>query len=161
MGKIKPPVTAAVRALRQAGVDFADHPYTYLEGGGTAQFCRETGADEHTVIKTLVMQDENAKPLLMLMHGDKQVSTKELARQIDAKAIIPCDAKAAQRHTGYKVGGTSPFGTLHPLPVYCESSISGLPRVFINGGKRGYIISLNTQHLLAVLKPRLVTVARD
>lgn len=161
MGKQKGPITAAIRALRQAGVGFEGHPYTYMENGGTAQFCHETGAPEHAVIKTLIMQDEDAKPLIVLMHGDKQVSTKALARHIDAKSVAPCEAKIAEKHSGYKVGGTSPFGVRQDMPVYCEASIGELKRIYINGGKRGYIISLETADMLAILKPQLVRIARD
>ncbi len=158
MAKKKEPITPAVRALRQAGIDFQGHLYHYEAGGGTAQFAREFAVDEHQVIKTLVMQDENANPLIVLMHGDREVSTKALARHLGRKSIQPCDPSAAQRYTGYQVGGTSPFGTRCPLPVYCESTIFALERVYINGGKRGYIISLATPGMLALLQPELVEV---
>ncbi|MBK1733550.1 aminoacyl-tRNA deacylase [Thiococcus pfennigii] len=160
MAKAKEPVTQAVRALRAAGVAFEGHPYAYVEGGGTAQFAREAGVDEHLVIKTLIMEDEAARPLIALMHGDRQVSAQALARQIGAKRVLPCAPAVAERHTGYKVGGTSPFGTRQRMPVYCEAGIAGLPRIYINGGKRGYIISLATQDLLALLAPTLVEMAQ-
>lgn len=161
MAKHKQPVTAAVRALRQAGVPFDNHPYDYIEDGGTARFAAETGVDEHLVLKTLVMEDENGNPLLVLMHGDRQVSTKALARQIGAKSIQPCDPKMADRHSGYQVGGTSPFGTRHTMPVYCEESIAALPRIYVNGGRRGYIISMKATQLMRVLRPRMVNAARE
>lgn len=160
MGAKKEPATQAVRVLRAAGVEFDGHPYTYVDGGGTAQFAREHGVDEHLVIKTLVMEDEHANPLIVLMHGDREVATGLLARAIGVKRVRPCDPKTADRHSGYQVGGTSPFGTRRAMPVYCEATIAELPRIYINGGKRGYIISLNTQDALAVLRPNLVRVTR-
>jgi len=160
MAAKKEPATQAVRALRAAGVEFDGHPYTYVDGGGTAQFAREHGVDEHLVIKTLVMEDEHANPLIVLMHGDREVATGLLARAIGVKRVRPCDPKTADRHSGYQVGGTSPFGTRRAMPVYCEATIAELPRIYINGGKRGYIISLNTQDALAVLRPNLVRVTR-
>jgi Cys-tRNA(Pro) deacylase len=160
MGAKKEPVTQAVRVLRAAGVEFHGHPYHYVDGGGTAQFAREHGVDEHLVIKTLIMEDENANPLIVLMHGDREVATGLLARAIGAKRVRPCDPKTADRHSGYQVGGTSPFGTRRAMPVYCEATIAEHPRIYINGGKRGYIISLNTQDALAVLRPTLVHVAQ-
>ena len=159
--KPKLPVTAAVRTLREAGVAFADHPYTYVEAGGTAQFARESGVDEHLVIKTLIMEDDDGRPLIMLMHGDRQVSTRALARELGVKSIRPCDPKVADRHSGYQVGGTSPFGTRHRMPVYCQASIARLPRIYINAGRRGYIISLATTDLLRVLQPQLVDATQD
>jgi len=160
MGAKKEPATQAVRVLRAAGVEFDGHPCTYVDGGGTAQFAREHGVDEHLVIKTLVMEDEHANPLIVLMHGDREVATGLLARAIGVKRVRPCDPKTADRHSGYQVGGTSPFGTRRAMPVYCEATIAELPRIYINGGKRGYIISLNTQDALAVLRPNLVRVTR-
>lgn len=150
-----------MRILRRAGVPFQDHPYDYVEGGGTARFAAETGVDEHLVLKTLVMEDENGEPLIVLMHGDRQVSTKALARQLGVKSVRPCASKTAEKHTGYQVGGTSPFGTRRPLQVCCEQSVAALPRVYINGGRRGYIISMEASELLRVLQPRLVKTARD
>jgi Cys-tRNA(Pro) deacylase len=159
MSKPKEPVTQAVRVLRRHQVPFEGHPYDYVEGGGTGQFAREQGVDEHLVIKTLIMEDDQGRPLIVLMHGDRQVSTKALARRLGVKSIQPCDPKTADRHSGYQVGGTSPFGTRHPMPVYCQESIAALPRLYINGGRRGYIISLAGADLLRVLRPTLVDVA--
>jgi Cys-tRNA(Pro) deacylase len=153
-------MTQAVRVLRAAGVDFEGHPYTYVDGGGTAQFARELGVDEHLVVKTLIMEDEQANPMIVLMHGDCQVSTRELARQIGVKQVRPCAPKVADRHSGYQVGGTSPFGTRRRMPVYCEAGIAEMPRIYINGGKRGFIIDLRTADLLRVLDPRLVSIVQ-
>lgn len=160
MGKQKGPVTQAVRVLRVAGVAFEGHPYRYLDGGGTGQFAREQGVDEHAVIKTLIMEDDTGAPLVMLMHGDRQVSLRELARQIGVRQVRPCRPEVADRHSGYQVGGTSPFGTRRAMPVYCEASVLDLPRIFINGGKRGYIVSMAAGDLARVLKPMLVSVAQ-
>jgi Cys-tRNA(Pro) deacylase len=157
--KEKAPVTAAVRALRAAGVPFTDHPYAYEEKGGTAVSSRELGVDEHCVVKTLVMEDESKNPLIVLMHGDRQVSTKELARTIGVKTISPCSPEAALRHTGYMVGGTSPFGTRKALPVYMEETILALPRIYINGGKRGYLVGVDPKEAARVLSPKPVRVA--
>ena len=159
MAKEKTPVTAAVRALRAAGVRFSDHLYSYEEKGGTAVSSRELKVDEHCVIKTLVMEDDAKQPLLMLMHGDRQVSTKELARQIGARSVEPCRPEVAQKHTGYLVGGTSPFGTRRQLPVYVEESILSLPLLYINGGKRGYLVGLTPAELQRVVQPTPVRVA--
>ena len=160
VGRQKEPVTAAVRVLRAAGVAFEGHPYRYVPAGGTAQFAGEHGVDEHAVIKTLIMEDDQCQPLIVLMHGDRQVSLRELARQVGARQVQPCAPAVADRHSGYQVGGTSPFGTRRSMPVYCESSITDLPRIYVNGGKRGYIISLATTELLRVLQPTLVQVAQ-
>ncbi|MFD2112853.1 Cys-tRNA(Pro) deacylase [Thiorhodococcus fuscus] len=159
MKPAKEPVTQAIRVLRAAKVPFEGHPYKYVDGGGTAQFAEEMGVDEHLVIKTLIMEDEKGNPLIVLMHGDRQVSTQALARTVGVKRIAPCDPKVADRHSGYQVGGTSPFGTRHAMPVYCEQGIATLPRIYINGGKRGYIISLDTQDALRLLQPTLVEMA--
>jgi Cys-tRNA(Pro) deacylase len=153
MGRDKTPVTPAIRQLRAAKVDFADHPYTYEEKGGTAVSARELGVEEHCVIKTLVMEDECKNPLIVLMHGDMQVSTKELARTIGAKLVTPCSPDTAQRHSGYLVGGTSPFGMRRQMAVYMEEGISRLERIYINGGKRGYLISMVPSELIRVLNP--------
>lgn len=158
MAKEKTPVTAAVRHLRAEKVTFRDHLYAYEEKGGTAASSRELGVDEHAVIKTLVMEDENRKPLIVLMHGDLQVSTKELARVLGVKQVSPCSADVAQKQSGYLVGGTSPFGTRHQMPVYMEDSIATLSKIYINGGKRGYLVEIDPAELVRVLKPRLVTV---
>jgi Cys-tRNA(Pro) deacylase len=155
----KAPVTQAIRALRAAKVAFEDHPYSYIDGGGTAQFAREHGVDEHLVVKTLIMEDDRGNPMIVLMHGDRQVSTQALARAIGVKRVQPCAPAIADKHSGYQVGGTSPFGTRRAMPVYCESGIVALPRIYINGGKRGYIISVATADALALLKPTLVEMA--
>jgi len=160
MGAKKGPVTQAVRALRKAGISFDDHPYDYVASGGTARSAAEIGIDEHLMIKTLIMEDEAANPMIVLMHGDREVSTRALARELGVKHIRPCDARTADRHSGYQVGGTSPFGTRRAMPVYCESGITELPRIYINGGKRGYIISLETQDALHLLGARVVSIAR-
>ena len=161
MSKEKAPVSAAVRTLRAAGVAFTDHVYEYEEKGGTAVSARELGVDEHCVVKTLVMEDENKSPLVVLMHGDKQVSTKELARCLGVKTIQPCSPDTANRHTGYVVGGTSPFGMRKQMPVYMEKTILGLDRIYINGGKRGYLVGVAPADVARVLAPELVSVAID
>jgi Cys-tRNA(Pro) deacylase len=161
MSKEKVPVTPAVRALRAAGVAFTDHLYRYEDKGGTAVSARELGLDEHAVVKTLIMEDDARRPLIVLMHGDRQVSVRELARAMGARGVTPCTPEAAQRHTGYLVGGTSPFGTKKPLPVYLEESILALPKVYLNGGKRGYLVGLEPKELVRVLVPTLVNVAID
>lgn len=156
----KEPVTQAVRVLRAAGVAFEGHLYDYQEHGGTAHSARALGVDEHLVIKTLIMEDEAGNPMIVLMHGDREVATGLLARAIGVKRVSPCDPKTADRHSGYQVGGTSPFGTHRAMPVYCEAGIAALPRIYINGGKRGYLVSLATADALRLLAPRLVQVAR-
>ena len=158
MAKVKSPVTAAIRVLRQAGVPFGEHPYHYEEKGGTAVSARELGVDEQSVIKTLIMEDETRAPLVVLMHGNLQVSTRELARAIGAKTISPCTPETAQRHSGYLVGGTSPFGTKKQMPVYLEESVLALPLIYINGGSRGFLVSMPPSELVRVLKPVLVKV---
>jgi Cys-tRNA(Pro) deacylase len=158
MSKDKGSVTSAVRALREAGVEFTEHPYKYEDRGGTAVSARELKVDEHAVVKTLVMEDEDKKPLIILMHGDREVSTKELARIAGVKRIVPCTPETATRHTGYMVGGTSPFGTRKVLPVYMEDTILALPRIYINGGKRGYLVGIDPKELVRTLKPVLVKV---
>lgn len=158
MAKEKPPVTTAIRQLRSEKVNFTDHLYTYEEKGGTDSSSRELGVDEHSVIKTLVMEEDAGQPLIVLMHGDRQVSTKELARIISVKQISPCSPDTAQKHTGYLVGGTSPFGTRHQMPVYMEKTVADLERIYINGGKRGYLVGIKPSDLIKVLKPILVTV---
>lgn len=155
----KMPVTPAIRVLRAAGISFTEHPYAYEEKGGTAVSSRELGVPEHAVIKTLVMEDERKVPLIVLMHGDRTVSTKELARQIGARQITPCSPEAAQKHTGYLVGGTSPFGTRKPLPVYMETTIATLEYLYINGGKRGFLVGISPADLITLLKPVAVSVA--
>ena len=150
--------TGAITVLRKHAVAFTEHEYRYEERGGTAVSSRELGVDEHSVIKTLVMEDENKKPLIVLMHGDREVSTKNLARQIGAKTVSPCAPEVAQRHTGYMVGGTSPFGTRKPLPVFMERSIANLDRIYVNGGRRGFLVSMPPGELIRVLSPTLVDV---
>jgi Cys-tRNA(Pro) deacylase len=159
MAHDKTPATPAVRALRQAGVAFTEHPYAYVEHGGTSAFAREAGVDEHLVVKTLVMEDESKRPFVVLMHGDREVSTKELARTLGVKSVRPCAPETAERHSGYMVGGTSPFGLRKPLPVYVEATILDLPEIYINGGKRGFIVGLSPQDLARILKPTPVKVA--
>jgi Cys-tRNA(Pro) deacylase len=150
------PATPAIHFLKQHNVPFTEHSYRYEERGGTAASSRELGVDEHLVIKTLVMEDERKQPLIVLMHGDREVSTKNLARQIGAKTVTPCAPDAAQKHTGYLVGGTSPFGTRKSLPVYLERSIADLDRIYINGGARGFLVSLSPKDLVRVLAPSRV-----
>jgi len=158
MLKQKAPITSAIRQLRAEKIEFTDHLYAYEEKGGTAVSARELGVDEHCVIKTLIMEDETKKPLIILMHGDLQVSTKELSRQIGVKQITPCSPETAQKHSGYQVGGTSPFGTRRPMPVYLEGTIAGLEKIYINGGKRGYLVGMAPSDLVRVLKPVMVHV---
>jgi Cys-tRNA(Pro) deacylase len=148
--------TPAVHQLKQHQVPFTEHEYRYEERGGTAVSSRELGVDEHLIIKTLVMEDERKQPLIVLMHGDREVSTKNLARQIGAKMVTPCAPEAAQKHTGYLVGGTSPFGTRKSLPVYLERSIADLDRIYINGGRRGFLVALSPKDLVRVLSPAFV-----
>jgi Cys-tRNA(Pro) deacylase len=148
--------TPATQWLRAQGVSFTEHVYNYVDHGGTAESARQLGVDEHQVVKTLVMQDEHAQPLIVLMHGDRQVSTKNLARAIGAKSVEPCKPEAAQRHSGYLVGGTSPFGTRKPLPVWVEASVLELPRMLINGGRRGYLLELAPALLVSLLGARPV-----
>ena len=151
--------TPAIHFLRQHGVAFSEHPYRYEVRGGTAVSSRELGVDEHVVIKTLVMEDEQKQPLIVLMHGDREVSTKNLARQIGRKTVTPCAPEVAQKHTGYLVGGTSPFGTRKTMPVCVERSIADLGRVYVNGGRRGFLIALAPADLIRVLSPTLVEAA--
>jgi Cys-tRNA(Pro) deacylase len=158
--KDKSPVTSAVRFLRENQVDFIEHPYKYEEGGGTETAAKAFGVDEHLVIKTLVMEDDQRAPFIVLMHGDKQVSTKTLARVMDVKSVTPCDPYVALKHTGYMVGGISPFGTKKHLPVYVEETILSLPRIFINAGRRGLLVEMSPADLAKVLKPIPVNVAR-
>ncbi|CUA81856.1 MULTISPECIES: Cys-tRNA(Pro) deacylase [Gulbenkiania] len=159
MSKEKIPVTQAIRQLREHGVTFSEHLYKYEERGGTRVSARELGVDEHAVIKTLIMEDEQHHPLIVLMHGDREVGTGMLARQIGVKKVSPCEPKTADRHSGYQVGGTSPFGTRHPMPVYMQASIATLPRIYINGGRRGFLVGMDPADLMRVLTPTLVEVA--
>ena len=159
MAQDKHPTTMAVRVLREHGVAFTHHSYGYEERGGTEVSARELRLDEHAVIKTLIMEDDEKQPLVVLMHGDREVSTKNLARQIGVKTIAPCAPAVADRHSGYQVGGTSPFGTRRSMPVYMERSIAMLPRIYINGGKRGYLVGLDPADAIRVLRPMLVDAA--
>ena len=151
--------TPAIHFLRQHGVTFSEHEYRYEERGGTAVSSRELGVAEHVVIKTLIMEDEQKRPLIVLMHGDQEVSTKNLARQVGCKTVTSCAPDVAQKHTGYLVGGTSPFGTRKPMPVYVERSVADLDRIYINGGRRGFLIALAPAELIRVLTPTLVDVS--
>lgn len=159
MSQDKAPVTPAIRVLRQHKIVFTEHLYDYVEHGGTGESSRQLGVPEHAVVKTLVMEDEGKKPLIVLMHGDCSVSTRNLARQTGRKHIEPCTPDVANKHTGYMVGGTSPLGTKKPIPVYIEKSILALDRILLNGGKRGFLVGLSPQDLLEVLKPTVVEVA--
>jgi Cys-tRNA(Pro) deacylase len=143
--------TPATQWLRRQGVAFSEHPYEYVDHGGTAESARQLGVPEHEVVKTLVMQDEKAQPLVVLMHGDRQVSTKNLARAIGAKSVEPCKPEVAQRHSGYQVGGTSPFGLRKPMPVFVERSVLTLDRILINGGRRGFLVGITPAVLTDVL----------
>ena len=158
MGKDRAPATAAVRELRAHKVEFSNHPYDYEEKGGTAVSARELGVPEHAVVKTLVMEDDAGNPLIVLMHGDRKVSTKELARMIGVKTIAPCNPDTANRHSGYVVGGTSPFGTRKKMPVYMEETILELPRIYVNGGRRGYLVGIDPHEVVRILEPKLVKV---
>ncbi|MCS3394121.1 aminoacyl-tRNA deacylase [Burkholderia thailandensis] len=151
--------TPATQFLRRHGVAFGEHVYEYVDYGGTSESARQLGVDEHAVVKTLVMEDEHAKPLIILMHGDRTVSTKNLARQIGAKRVEPCKPEVANRHSGYLVGGTSPFGTKKAMPVYVESTILDLPSIYLNGGRRGYLVSLAPAVLTTLLSARPVQCA--
>lgn len=158
MAKEKIPVTAATRLLKQSKAAFTSHLYHYEERGGTTVSARELGVDEHQVIKTLVMEDEQRNPLIILMHGDQEVSTKELARSVGVKTISPCNPEIALKHTGYQVGGTSPFATRKTIPVYMEKTIAALPCIYINGGKRGFLVSMSPKDAIDLLQPTLVEV---
>ena len=151
--------TPATQLLREQKVEFTEHPYEYLEHGGAQHSAQVLGFDPFTVVKTLVMQDQDAKPLIVLMHGNRTVSTKNLARQIGAKSVEPCKPEVANRHSGYLVGGTSPFGTRRQMPVYIESSILELPRIAINGGRRGYLVGIDPQVCVRLLDAKPVQCA--
>ncbi|MBS1154643.1 MAG: aminoacyl-tRNA deacylase [Proteobacteria bacterium] len=153
------PVTPAIRVLRQHKVTFTEHLYYYEDKGGTTVSARELGVDEHAVIKTLIMEDERRQPLVVLMHGDCEVSTKNLARFLNVKTISPCAPEVAGKHSGYLVGGTSPFGTKKGMPVYLERSILVLEKIYINGGKRGFLVGMNPLDVQRILQPVLVDVA--
>jgi Cys-tRNA(Pro) deacylase len=153
------PVTMAVRVLRQHQVPFEPHRYSWEPRGGTAASSAALGVDEHSVIKTLIFEDEKKQPLCILMHGDREVSAKGLARSIGKKSVAPCKPEVADRHSGYQVGGTSPFGLKRAMPVYVESSILELPRIYINGGARGFLVAIAPHDLERVLQPTRVEVA--
>ncbi|MBI4755062.1 MAG: Cys-tRNA(Pro) deacylase [Betaproteobacteria bacterium] len=154
------PQTPATQFLRRHGVAFSTHLYDYVEHGGTEVSARELNIDEHAVVKTLVMEDEEGRPLIVLMHGSRKVSARDLAQQLNAKKISPCKPEVAQRHTGYLVGGTSPFGTRKVLPVCMERSILDLPLIYINGGRRGFLVGIHPHDILRMLQPKLVDVAK-
>ncbi|HEU4382552.1 MAG TPA: Cys-tRNA(Pro) deacylase [Anaeromyxobacteraceae bacterium] len=156
MSKI--PSTAATRLLREKGVAYTEHLYRYEEHGGTRVSARELGVDEHAVVKTLVMEDDSKRPVVVLMHGDREVSAKALARHLGVKSVSMCSPEVAHRHSGYLVGGTSPFGTRKPMPVCMERTILDLPRVYVNGGSRGFLVGLAPADLARVLSPALVEV---
>ena len=153
--------TPATDLLARHGVDFTEHQYEYVEHGGTAVSSSALGVPEHQVVKTLVMETDKGEPLVVLMHGDRKVATKELARAAGAKRVFPCKPEVAQRHSGYLVGGTSPFGTRRKMPVYLERSVLSLPRIYINGGRRGYLLGMEPGVLTRVLSPVLVDVATE
>jgi Cys-tRNA(Pro) deacylase len=153
------PITQAIRVLRAEKVTFTPHLYEYVEHGGTANSAASLGVDEHAVIKTIVLEDEKKQPLICLQHGDREVSTKNLARATGRKTITPCAPDTANRHTGYMVGGTSPFGTRKAIPIFIERSIVELPRVYINGGKRGFLVGIDPGEIIRVLRPTLVDAA--
>lgn len=153
------PETPATKFLRQHNAVYSSHLYDYEEHGGTRVSSRALGVEEHNVVKTLIMEDEFGKPLIVLMHGDCTVSTKELARQAGCKKIEPCKPEVANRHSGFLVGGTSPFGTKRKMPIYIEKSILDLPQIYINGGRRGYLVGLAPQELMRLIDPRVVEVA--
>jgi Cys-tRNA(Pro) deacylase len=152
----RPPETPATKFLHKHGIAHSNHLYAYEEHGGTRVSSRELNVPEHAVVKTLIMEDENRKPLVVLMHGDRKVSTKELARQAGVKKIAPCTPEDAHRHSGYLVGGCSPFGTKKQMPVFMEKTILDLPLIYINGGQRGYLVGVHPHDILRVLRPRVV-----
>ena len=151
--------TPATQWLRKHKIAFTEHPYEYVDHGGTTESAKQLGVDEHSVIKTLIMQDENAKPMVVLMHGDCKVSTKALARQIPCKSVTPCEADVASRHSGYLIGGTSPFATRKVMPIYVENSIFALSKIYINGGRRGYLIGIEPNVLQTHLQATAVDCA--
>ena len=153
------PETQATKFLKAHKIAFSSHPYAYEEHGGTKVSARELNVDEHAVVKTLIFEDENARPLIVLMHGDCKVSPRELARQIGCRKVEPCKPEVANRHTGYQVGGTSPFGTKKQMPVHLEKTILDLPLIYINGGRRGFLVGVHPHDLMRALSPTVVTVA--
>lgn len=161
MKELKYPVTPAIHFLREHGVDFTPHVFKYEERGGTAHSSSVLGVTEHSVIKTLIMETDTKKPLVILMHGDRQVSTKELARAMGVKTVRPCAPEVADRHSGYQVGGTSPFGLRHPMPIYLQATAADLEHIYINGGGKGFLVRISPKELIRVLSPMLVDVATD
>ncbi len=157
--KSKAPVTPATRLLRAAAVSYEECLYDYVEHGGTAVSAQALGVDEHAVVKTLVMEDDSGNPLLVLMHGDRSVSTKNLARLLGVKQVKPCAPEVAEKHSGYRVGGTSPFGTRRKMPVYIQESVLALDRMYVNGGHRGFLVGISPADLVRVLQPTPVDVA--
>lgn len=155
------PVTTAVRLLRDKKIQFQPYFYEYEEKGGTAVSSRELGVDEHIVVKTLIMEDDAKKPMIVLMHGDRQVSTKQLARELNVKIVKPCEPEMANRHSGYVVGGTSPFATKKQMPVIMQKTIIELPFIFINGGKKGFLVKVATVDVVKILSPRLLDITTD
>jgi Cys-tRNA(Pro) deacylase len=155
----KAPSTPATRLLRDRGIPYTEHLYRYEEHGGTRASAQALGVDEHAVVKTLILEDDGQQPLIVLMHGDREVSLKALARAIGKRSVEMCDPKVAQRHSGYLVGGTSPFGTRHAMPVYIERSVLALDRLYVNGGSRGFLVGLAPADLIRVLSPTPVDVA--
>lgn len=151
--------TPATRFLRQHKIAFSEHPYDYVEHGGAKESARQLGFDLHQVAKTLIMEDDNGKPLVIVMHGDCQVSTKNLARQTKAKRITPCDPVVAEKNSGYQVGGTSPFATRKAMPVYIEASLLSYPKIYVNGGRRGYLVGVSPADLVSALKAQTVNTA--
>jgi Cys-tRNA(Pro) deacylase len=158
---VKHPVTMAIRALRAGKVAFEPHLYTWEPHGGTRASSEALGVDEHAVIKTLIFEDDRKQPLCILMHGDCEVSAKQLARAIGAKTVAPCTPEVADRHSGYQIGGTSPFGLRRAMPIYMERTIAELPKIYINGGARGFLVAIDPREAVRVLAPTLVDVARD
>ena len=159
MSAVKYPVTLAIRALRAGNVAFEPHLYTWEAHGGTAASAAALGVDEHAVIKTLIFEDDRKEPLCILMHGDREVSAKQLARVIGKKTVAPCRPEVADRHSGYQVGGTSPFGLKRPMPIYMQASIVELRAIYINGGGRGFLVAIDPKEAQRVLAPTLVDVA--
>lgn len=157
----KPSETPATQVLRNNGVRFTEHVYEYIEHGGTGVSSSALGVDEHHVVKTLIFEDDQKKPLCVLMHGDRKVSTKELARQIGVKRVAPCRPEDAQRHSGYQIGGCSPFGLRKPMPVYLERTILDIGGIFINGGRRGFLVGMAPDEVVRLLAPTMVDVALD
>ena len=158
MTKDKIPTTPAIRMLKEYGIDFIPRPYKYEERGGTRVASRELGIDEHIAIKTIVMEDDGKNPFIILMHGDKEISTKNMARILRSKVVNPCNPQTAQKYTGYLVGGTSPFGTKKKLPIYAEESIFSLPKIYINAGKKGLLVEMSPVDLVKILNPTFVSV---